>query len=73
MTLPTSTITQDEYDALKVTLAARDDQIRWLQIHLANMIEVMHRWMVDKEIEPTHLETVLILGAHAALPKEERP
>jgi hypothetical protein len=72
MSHPQSTITQDEYDALRVMLAARDEQIKWLQIHLANMIEVMHRWVVDKEIEPTDLETILIIGARAVLPKRDR-
>lgn len=31
MTLPTSTIIQDEYDALKITLAARDKEIKRLR------------------------------------------
>jgi hypothetical protein len=40
MTYPHSTITQDEYDALKVTLAARDKEIERLRAALKPFVEV---------------------------------
>ena len=42
MTPPTSTITQDEYDALKITLAARDAEIERLRDLLREVSTYFH-------------------------------
>ena len=46
MTKPQSTITQDEYDALKVMLAARDREIERLQSEIREVVNLMRRWDV---------------------------
>ena len=65
MTTPTSTITQDEYDALKVTLAARDAEIVWLQIYLANMLEIMDHLLATTNAELSNIQQLVIVGAKA--------
>ena len=41
-----NTITQNEYDALKVTLAARDREIERLRSEIREAVYLMRRWDV---------------------------
>lgn len=65
MTHPQSTITQDEYDALKITLAARDAEIVWMQIYLANTLEIMDHLLTTTNAELSDLQRLVIVGAKA--------
>ena len=53
----TSTITQDEYDALKITLAAREKELEWYkfvtgaQTRRINRLEKLHQQILDHLIE----------------------
>lgn len=76
MTYPHSTITQDEYDALKVTLAARDAEIEQLRDALRGVLSWAEYIAGDGSNLTAHEvweELHTIEMAHEALKLREAP
>ena len=70
MTPPTSTITQDEYDALKVTLAARDAEIEQLREALEHWV-FLYGWKAEgMNIEQAKIHAGAFMMTAALQPKE---